>query len=228
MKSKCRVKLIGQEIDFKKASEYFKTDQFSITKFEDQYFICSHQFNNTKDTNLISEIANCFLEKINGILRLKFQGFNAIALDSLFVFEDEHGISKIASMRATLSGRGDLTAIANSTDEEIGNQNKQTEDLINNSIATEVFHFYSQPTSWINLYKIYEIIRDDIGDKEIIKILSKNELSRFTGTAQSREQIGDDARHAAKKFIGHPQPMTIKEANELIKKLILEWSEASI
>lgn len=219
---------MDRKLTLKRRLNILRQTSFQFQNLKTNILFCSHQFNNTKDTNLISEITNCFLEKINGILRLKFQGFNAIAVDSLFVFEDEQGISKIAAMRATLSGRGDLTAIANSTDEEIGNQNKQTEDLFNNSIATEVFHFYSQPTSWINLYKIYEIIRDDIGDKEIIKILSKNELSRFTGTAQSREQIGDDARHAAKKFIRHPQPMTIKEANELIKKLILEWSEASI
>jgi hypothetical protein len=228
MISKCRVKLIGQEIDLKKASDYFKTDQFSITKFENEYFICSDKFNDTKDTNTVSGIADSFLEKINGILKLKFQGFNFIALDSLFVFEDEQGISKIATMLTTLSGRGDLTAIANNTDEEIENQNNQIEGLINNSIATEVFHFYSHPTSWINLYKIYEIIRDNIGDKRIIQILSKNELSRFTGTAQSREQIGDDARHASKKFLGHSQPMTIEEANDLIKKLITKWVEASI
>ena len=86
--------------------------------------------------------------------------------------------------------------------------------------SSQVFHFYSQPLSWVTLYKIYEIIRDNIREKKIIQILTKNELSRFTGTAQSRGQIGDDARHAAKKFIGHPQPMTIEEANELIKKLI--------
>jgi hypothetical protein len=228
MKSKGKVKLIGQEIDLKKAADYFKTTQFSISKAEDEYFICSDKFNDIKSTNEISKIANSFLEKINGILKLKFQGFNTIALDSLFIFEDENGISKIAAMRATLSGRGDLTAIPNSTGDEVENHINQTEKLINDLIATEVFHFYSQPTSWINLYKIYEIIRDNIGDKRIIQILSKNELSRFTGTAQSRDKIGDDARHSSKKYSGHADPMTIEEANELIKKLIIKWAEASI
>lgn len=228
MKSKCKVKLIGQEIDLKKASEYFKTNQFSVSKFNDEYFICSDKFDDTKDTNIISKIANDFLEKINGILKLKFQGFNLIELNSLFVFEDENGISKVAAMRTTMSGRGDLAAKANNTDEEIEHQIKKTEELINNPIASEIFHFYSQPTSWINLYKVYEIIRDNIGDKRIIEILTKTELSRFTGTAQSKQQIGDDARHASVKYPGHSQPMTIDEANELIKKLVTKWAELKI
>ncbi len=225
MKSKCKVKLSVHEFDLRKASEYFKTDQFSITKTEDEYFIYSEKFNNTKDTNLISKIVVDYLEKINGILKLKFRIFNPIVMDYLFVFEDENGISKIAAMNALLLGRGDLSTNANNANKEIESQKKKTEDLLNNSIASEVFHFYSKPTSWINLYKIYEIIRDNIGDKKIIPILTKHELSRFTGTAQSIEQLGDDARHASKKYQGHPQPMTLEEADELMKKLIVEWVE---
>jgi len=228
MKSKCKVKLIGQEIDLKRASEYFKTNQFSISKFDNEYFICSDKFDDTKDTNIVSKIANDFLEKVNGILKLKFQGFDLIQLDSLFVFEDDNGISKIAAMRVAFSGRGDLTTKANNTDKEIEHQNKQIEELLDDSIATEIFHFYSQPTSWINLYKVYEIVRDNIGEKRIIEFLTKTELSRFTGTAQSKGQIGDDARHASVKYQGHSQPMNIEEASALIKKLITKWAESKM
>ena len=226
MKSKCKVKLSGHEFDLKKASKYFKTDQFLITKIADEYFICSEKFNDTNDINIVSKIADDYLEKINGILKLKFEIFNPIALDYLFVFEEESGISKIAAMRAAINGRGGLTANVNNTAEELENQKKKTEVLLSNSKASEVFHFYSQATTWINLYKIYEIIRDDIGDKKIISILTKHKLSRFTGTAQSKKQIGDDARHASNKYQGHADPMTIEEANELVKKLIIEWVES--
>ena len=66
---------LDKKLTLKKRLNILKIDQFSITKFEDEYFICSHQFNDIKETNLVSEIATCFLKKINGILRLKFGGF---------------------------------------------------------------------------------------------------------------------------------------------------------
>jgi hypothetical protein len=228
MKSKCRIKLSGHEFDLKKATEYFKTDHFSIAKIEDEYFICSNNFNDTKDTNIISKIADDYIEKINGILKLKFKSYNPITLDQLFVFEDENGTSKIAAMSAVIKGRGDLTANTINSAEELENKKLATEVLLNNSVASEVFHFYSQSTTWINLYKIYEIIKDNIGQKNVEAILTDKQLSRFTGTAQSKLQIGDEARHAAKKFIGHIDPMTINEANELIRKLILVWAESTL
>lgn len=228
MKQNCKIKLTGHEFDLKRALKYFHTVQFSITKVADEYFICSENFNGTKDTNIISKIAEDYLEKINGILKLKFQDYNPIALAYLFVFEDENGTNKILAMSAEIKGRSDLTANANNTAEEIENKKRETEGLLNNSVASEVFHFYSQPTTWINLYKIYEIIKDNIGKKKVEAILTDKQLSRFTGTAQSKSQIGDEARHAAKKFIGHKDPMTINEASDLIRKLILEWAESTL
>lgn len=228
MKSECRVQLIGQEIDLKIAMDYFETDLFSIVKFDEEFFICSNKFNDTKDTNKVSEIAKNIIEKINGILKLKFQGYNNVSLGSLFIFEDEQGINRIIEMFVEMSGRGILYATTNNTEEEKKNQNNRTENLLIDSKIKDVFHFYSQPTTWINLYKIYEIIRDDTGDKRIIQFLSKKELSRFKATAQSRKQIGDNARHAAKKFIGHTEPMTIEEADCLIKTLITNWTETNI
>jgi len=78
------------------------------------------------------------------------------------------------------------------------------------------------------LYKIYEVIRDDIGREE--ELLQRNYVAsdlikRFTGTVQSRKMIGDEARHAAKKYKGHSNPMTIDDAKKMIKEIFEKWIE---
>lgn len=223
MISTFKVRLKGHKFDLKRASEYFNTDIFTISEIEDEYFISSDTFKDTRDTNVVISLAGPFIEKVNAILKLKFHGFKPIELDNLLVFEDENGISKIGAMRGKAFLRFEASINQHKTDLEIENHKIQTENLLNNVAASEVFHFYSQPTSWLNLYKIYEIIKDEIGESKIIGFLTRTELNRFTGTAQSKNQIGDAARHASKKYKGHPRPMTIQEADDIIKKLIFNW-----
>lgn len=222
MKSTCKVRLKGHEFDLKKASTFIKTSLFSIDLFEDEYYILSDSFNDTKDTNVVSSVASSFLEKINGILKIKFADFRGIELDYLFVFEDENGIDKVAAMQARMEGRGDLTVTVES------DENKEIDDVLTNSVASEIFHIYSKETSWVNLYKVYELIKDEVGPKEVEKYVTDKELSRFTGTAQSKAQIGDEARHASSKYKGHPNPMTLEEANELVKEMMVKWAESEL
>ena len=88
MKSTCKVKLKGHKFDLKQASECFKTDVFTISEIDSEYFISSDTFKDTRDTNIVTSLATPFIEKVNAILKLKFSGFRPIELDNLFVFEE--------------------------------------------------------------------------------------------------------------------------------------------
>jgi|WetSurMetagenome_2_1015567.scaffolds.fasta_scaffold00675_15 hypothetical protein len=228
MKSKCKVKLKGHKFDLEQASEYFNTNLFSICEIGNEYYISSDAFNDLIDTNIIISLAAPYIEKANAILKLKLHDYKPIELDNFFLLEDENGTKKIGTMQVTISGRSFVTIEKNPSEHEREIHKKQTENLLNNSVASEIFHFYSKPTSWINLYKIFEIIKDNIGEKKIIGFLTRPEINRFTGTAQSKAQIGDEARHASDKYKGHSQPMTIQEADALIKRLIINWIENEI
>jgi hypothetical protein len=80
--------------------------------------------------------------------------------------------------------------------------------------------------SWFNLYKVFEIIRDEcIGEESLVarNFIPKRDLKRFTQSAQSRELLGDEARHASRKYKPPEIPMTIDEARRLIKQLFSKW-----
>ena len=56
---------------------------------------------------------------------------------------------------------------------------------------------------WVNLYKAWEVVRDAAGAVHAIIAngwADRTEQGRFTGTAQSKDQLGDDARHASGKY----------------------------
>lgn len=91
-------------------------------------------------------------------------------------------------------------------------------------------YFFREGT-WDNLYKVYEIIRDDTGSEQaIIKKSwgSKPELHRFTQTVQSSEALGNDARHASKRYKPPAQPMSLSEAKSLIRGILMNWMQTKI
>lgn len=51
----------------------------------------------------------------------------------------------------------------------------------------------------------------------------ERERNRLTGTAQSRNKLGDDARHASDRFKGPEDPMTLEEAQAFVQSVIRAW-----
>ena len=81
------------------------------------------------------------------------------------------------------------------------------------------------------LYKIYEIIADDIGGVEIIQDngwASRNKIEGFTRTANSPDAIGDKARHGVQKNAPPKNPMSLGEAKALIHHLVKCWLNSKL
>lgn len=79
--------------------------------------------------------------------------------------------------------------------------------------------------SYVNRYRIYEIIKNDLG-KSYLRILEieKAEIDRFTGSANRPDASGELARHGY--LPGEPMkqtPMSMNEAHSLIYGMIYKW-----
>jgi hypothetical protein len=99
-----------------------------------------------------------------------------------------------------------------------------------NSNVRDAQKFYRK-SDWFSLYKVYEIVSDDVGGKEQIASrnwISKPTLNRFTQMAQSSAGLGDDARHASRRFKPPPKPMSLLEAKEVIAKLLRCWIDSLV
>ena len=84
--------------------------------------------------------------------------------------------------------------------------------------------------SWVELYKVYEIIRDAVGGgkKGLIATgwITKEELSAFTGTANHPHTSGPDGRHARGPGGTPTKTMTIEESRRVIRDLANRWLDS--
>ena len=80
--------------------------------------------------------------------------------------------------------------------------------------------------NWKNLYMVLEIIEDDAGGEAgLIETawISRGKLKTFKHTANSFRAVGREARHATAKPNPPSVPMSLREAQELIKSVLKEW-----
>jgi hypothetical protein len=80
---------------------------------------------------------------------------------------------------------------------------------------------------WVELYKVYEIIRDAMKPVALDKsgLATKDEIRAFTGSADRPDVSGIGARHA--RMGGGPPKRTMTElqAREFIGRLLRAWMD---
>lgn len=77
--------------------------------------------------------------------------------------------------------------------------------------------------TWGNLYKVYEIIRADVGKEALERWSSRRRLGVFTQTSNSWEAAGDSARHGPGEVPAPAIPMSLAEAVNLIRGCLEHW-----
>ncbi|MDJ0516324.1 MAG: hypothetical protein QNJ74_08720 [Trichodesmium sp. MO_231.B1] len=93
----------------------------------------------------------------------------------------------------------------------------------------KVIHFLtSYEHNFINLFKIYEIIRGEVGRKKIEGWVTKKKVSDFTQTANHPDAIGYEARHGIGQGEPPKNPMSLSEAQNLIFDVIKKWLDWKI
>ena len=92
----------------------------------------------------------------------------------------------------------------------------------------EALRHFSEPPSWDRLYKIVEIVEDDVGAIDRRGWATKKELSRFSHTANSPKILGRAARHATQRVRPPKHPMDLVEAEELVKRVLVRWLQGKL
>ena len=115
----------------------------------------------------------------------------------------------------------------------IGDNAKKYFDLgtSNDGIAKVYRLIALKGDDWVNLYRIFELIRDDVGGESEIKALgwaSGNKIDLFRGAANHPGVSGDDARHGVLASPPPSRSMDLPQARTFIKGLVHAWLEYKI
>lgn len=94
------------------------------------------------------------------------------------------------------------------------------------NVATLFRLIAGKSLDWVGLYRIYEVILKDVGNKDaIVKNgwATEASLGRFKHTANSPASIGDEARHGKETTAPPTKPMNFSEARSLVENIIHNW-----
>ena len=82
--------------------------------------------------------------------------------------------------------------------------------------------------SWVGIYRIFEVIENDIGALTKYDWVTKTNIKRFTHSANSVTVSGDEARHGKETNEPPKNPMSISEAKAFISQIIHSWLNEKI
>jgi hypothetical protein len=233
--TKWRVRLSGQPAALQELFELLNTHALSVTREADQYFLTGAELDalmdNLTDPDEAQERVATLLGPIYGVINLYFYGFEGPDVVGIAQI-GEDGTQNCLSFNVLgpLAPKGMISIGSRTVPSEV--RAKEEEDFKKRmevakrdphvQTALRMLGLYG--ITWDNLYRIYEIIKDDLsGDVWARGWVTRKQIRRFTQTANSRQAIGDAAPHGHQKYQPPRDPISLSDAMLLITVLLREW-----
>jgi hypothetical protein len=219
--------------DFDNLSNLLRSShEFSLSTENSEYYLTSSHWESLTNLSAVHSEATKILQDISAVAMIHFTGFPLLKPDIICEVDEEGKRQRWVALSATinvgsscsvsiqLEGGQDIIPIL-----EFDSWRKLAEE---DEIVKDVFRqFRDFEHNWINLYKVYEIVKEDAGKKNKIdrieQWIAKKKISQFTHTANSQSAIGDDARHGVDRNDPPKEPMSLYEADALIMTLLQKW-----
>jgi hypothetical protein len=227
------VRLAGERFDLEDLPSLLSFPECTVIEEDGYYYLKSSDLDSLASPDAVRERATGIIEMLNGAMTLRIPGFLGVGEAGVTLIEEDGRRRRYLYAQASIGLRSKASANVTVTESSSTRQTvplpSNVESWINlaktDKAVADALHFFRENT-WVSLYKVYEIISEDVGGQQAIAKngwATKQKLSRFAQTAQSRAALGDSARHAANRFKPPLHPMSIKEAEALLRGIILGW-----
>jgi hypothetical protein len=224
------VQLTGDEFELEKVTRLFNLPELSIIKEGTEYFLQAEDLRGLSDAHDVYKCAQKMLPFINGAARLQSTGFKKIGIDVIVQLNPDGTRSSQGFLSATIEIRCSVELDTRTSP----TQPTSVEEWValtkmNQKVAKTLRLLGTREQSWAELYKLYELVHSDVGDKMFADgWATKKKIKLFTHTANSAGAIGDDARHAKEDSAPPPIPMSFSEAETLIKSVVMRWLRSKV
>lgn len=217
--------------DFDNLSNLLRSsDEFSLITENSKYYLTSSRWESLTETSDVYWEATKLLEDIRAVAMIHFD-FPLLKPDIICEVDEEGKRHRQFALSATISVDSSSFSIQLKGGQDIIRKlefeswRKLAEE---DEIVKNVFRqFRDFEHNWINLYKVYEIVKKDAGKKNKIdrieQWITNKKISQFTHTANSQSASGDDARHGVDHNDPPKEPMSLSEAVALIRNLLKQW-----
>lgn len=220
--------LAGHEFDLATFEERYSTGDPKVSRLDDGHLLVqSPALDGATDAPAALQIAADHVRRLNGAARLERPNHHDVTLTGQIrqgermhavVLTDTLAIRTHIHTPAVTGGR---TTPTTADPTPIDRAAKHPE-------VGEVLDLLGHPDgpTLSNLYKIFEVIRDDVGgEKGLVSsgLSDKPTMSAFTATANRADISGDDARHVRGPKDPPKRSMTQEEAREFVRGLCDRW-----
>jgi len=232
-----RVQLQGSSLYLQELKAILSDHDPTITQEDNNFYLKLSAWEQLQEAEQIRNQAIHLIQLLDSTAHVFFRNTAPITIGHLVRINDDGQRQYFVFAEGSLTLEGILlnatATVAESDGQRI--EHKQEHPIIrllrasaNDVLVADALRFFRRG-DWISLYKAYEIVRDDLhGEQGIIHQgwLTKRSLSRFTQTAQSRDILGDDARHASRKYKPPSDPISLQEAKTMISELVQSWIDS--
>jgi hypothetical protein len=226
-----KIRLRGSVEGLRQLEESFNDDPEVVAENED-YYIRSEIFERLDEPDEIRSEAHRIVESIRIFGSLDSLPVTDLET-SVLVEENKDGTEHIyAQAKGVGIGIGSANPTIKAENEEIevpppaDQTEKRTLLAIKDQKVFELANLISKGKNWVNLYRIFEFVQDNIESEDNIVDQgwwSRAEKERFKRTANSRDAIGDSARHGDSRTSPPTNKMSHDEAQSQINILIERW-----
>jgi hypothetical protein len=236
---------------FSKLETVLKMIEMRLKQEEDEVWLESNQIlpssfsvENTDSISVIWKQAHNFVEMINGAAKLEMKNWLPAKLKNM-QWEDDFGNRKWLPISASVrifdthakvkgyvqmqNSAESMTSSQDRTQVEVEEYHPSALYLAAagcNESAAKALRLVNRKMDWINLYRILEVISEDVGGYKAIEIrgwANTDKINTFTGSANNSSVSGDDSRHG-KIQSGQPkQTMDLREARDFMGQLLRKW-----
>lgn len=215
-------------------------NEYSLIEEDGCYYLAHSSFESMNSLEEVEKWGQDNLENISGFAMVHFSGFPVLKPDVAGFCEIDETGKQICefNLKAHCNIVDPIRLIVNVEVKGKGKSSPfeyHSKDWLSLAKKDEkvkkVIHFLtSYEHNFINLYKIYEIIQDEVGRKKIEGWMTKEKVSDFKRTANHPDAIGYEARHGIPKNKEKPpeNPMSLSDAENLIIDVIKKWLDWKI
>lgn len=230
-----KIRLVGDTGDLANLAKSLNGEEFNVSFEGDEYVLSSNHFLPSDDSRTVKEKAEKIVTFLNAGCRLTLCSRHSIKIGSvtwtrddgkrdIFVFPEPlvlHWRVNPPSLKIT---RNDGTV------EQVHPADSLAKwlplGMTKERVANVLRILESTTLDWVNLYRVFEIIRDDVGGTKGITDAgwaTRATLELFKRTANSPSAVGLEARHGSQSTQPPANPMSIKDARRLIDKIVRAW-----
>lgn len=229
-----KVRIIGDPHDLHELQQSFAGSPISIESGKNHdYYLLADSFQECASENEISEAASKLVALIGGASRLALGGNIPITQSETVKVNEDGSKSVFVCFQDTIHARDSFYISIIDGEGNVVEEIKPADDVPNwvflgmkDEAVAKVFRLLTQPLDWVGLYRIYEVIENDIGGLDALISMgcaTKARVKLFKHTSNSPGAIGDNARHGKESSQPPLQPMHLHEARNLVESLINPW-----